>query len=286
MVVAATGFSEGLVGSAYDRDFGALLLLWSGRPVQHGGLFDGVVGTTGGEDLYRAAARRTSERLAAEAGIGPAARVLDVGCGSGETAAHLARHTGCQVTGIDLSARQVAHAAGRCRDLPVRFRQASVTALPFADDEFTHVVCMDALYHVQDKRRAHSEMRRVLRVGGTLAVTDFLRPTDIVPPEIQAGLYDRLMFNGGRSLVGYQTDLVAAGFDIRLARDISLDLRRSYLLLARIARRRLDAADTPALRRDLRSYAAACVAVQAAIARDEFGWGMFVAHRAPRREAS
>ncbi|MEU1513197.1 methyltransferase domain-containing protein [Streptomyces sp. NPDC005811] len=285
MALNATSFPETLIGSTYDRDFGGLLRLWSGSPVQHAGLFEGVVGPAANADSYRAAAQRTSERLTAAAKIEPTSRVLDVGCGSGDTAVHMARHTGCAVVGVDLSARQIKHAAARCADLPVEFRQASATRLPFTDGEFTHVISMDALYHVPNKPRAHAEMRRVLRVGGTLALTDFLRPTDNIPPEVQAGLYDRLMFNGGHSVLGYQTALVAAGFEIRLARDISLDLRRSYLLLARIARERLGAVDNPGLRRDLRSYAAACLDIQAAIGRRQFGWGMFVADRVPDREA-
>jgi sarcosine/dimethylglycine N-methyltransferase len=285
MTVTGTGFSEALIGSSYDRDFDGLLQLWSGNPVQHAGLFDGVVGASADAGHYRVAARRTSERLAAKAGIGPTSRVLDVGCGSGDTAVHLARDIGCAVVGVDLSARQIEYASTHHADLPLEFRRASATSLPFANGEFTHVISMDALYHVLDKPRAYAEMRRVLRATGTLALTDFLRPADYIPAGVQAGLYDRLMFNGGHSLLGYQASLIAAGFEIRLARDISLDLRRSYLMLASIARERLGATESAQLRRDLRAYAAACLEIQAAIGRKEFGWGMFVADRAPAGDA-
>ncbi|MET7746272.1 class I SAM-dependent methyltransferase [Streptomyces sp. NPDC005385] len=284
MALATTGFSEALIGSAYDQDFGGLLHLWSDSPVQHAGLFEGPVGTPADADDYRAAAQRTSERLAVEASIGDSSRVLDVGCGCGGTAAQLARDMGCEVVGIDIAADHVDYARTRYTGLPVEFRQASATALPFGDGEFSHVISMDALYHVLDKPRAHAEMRRVLRQGGTLAITDFLRPRDDISADVQTGLYDRLMFNGGHSVLGYQAALATAGFDIRLARDISLDLRRSYLLLARIARDRCAAVDSPRRRLALRSYARACLGIQAAIGRREFGWGMFVADRAPGGE--
>ncbi|WP_410676920.1 class I SAM-dependent methyltransferase [Amycolatopsis sp. cmx-4-68] len=280
-----TGFSEELIGSAYDRDFSALLQLWSGSPVQHAALFEGVVGPSADSDCYRTAARRTTERLAAEAGVGPNSRVLDVGCGSGETATYLARRLGCAVVGVDLSVRQIEHAAARGARLSVEFRQASATSLPFSNGEFTHVISMDTLYHVLDKPRAYAEMRRVLCDAGTLALTDFLRPANVVSPGVQAGIYNRLMFNGGDSVLDYQASLVNSGFEIRLARDISLDLRRSYLVLARIARERLELIDRLELRRSMRSYVKACMDIQAAIGRREFGWGMFVVERAHDLEA-
>ncbi len=51
----------------------------------------------------------------------------------------------------------------------VTWRQADIAALPFADAEFSAVVCQFGLMFVPDKQAAFREVRRVLRKGGVFA---------------------------------------------------------------------------------------------------------------------
>lgn len=273
----SSDFAEADIAARYDETFSALLELWHGRPVQHAGYF-----MAEDADDYRAAAARLSQLLVTDAAIHSAARVLDVGCGCGEFVIGLAEQLGCRAVGLDLSPTQVefarmqlaAHAA-----LPASFDLGSASELPYPDVSFTHVVSQDALYHVPDKPRSHAELFRVLTPGGMLAVTDFLEPRKEVSERARPHLYDRMMRGHGYSLVDYQVALCAAGFEILLARNLDHHIKRSYLLLARLARSRARETVDPARRRALHAYLASCLEVRAAVARGEFGWGMIVARR-------
>jgi ubiquinone/menaquinone biosynthesis C-methylase UbiE len=91
--------------------------------------------------------------------------VLDLGCGKGRFARRL-QAAGAQVVGLDLSAAMLAGAAGLDR---VR---ASARRLPFGDGVFDAVVAVEVFEHVDDVDAVIAEARRVLRVGGVLAVID------------------------------------------------------------------------------------------------------------------
>jgi ubiquinone/menaquinone biosynthesis C-methylase UbiE len=103
--------------------------------------------------------------------------VLDIGCGPGwfwgaASAAGLPERL--ELTLADASPGMVKEAVVRCAPLrhwQVVGREADATALPFADQSFDVVLAMHMLYHVADAAEAIAEMHRVLKPGGTLAVT-------------------------------------------------------------------------------------------------------------------
>lgn len=108
--------------------------------------------------------------LAEAAGIGPGARVLDVGCGTGVAALAAVGRAGSggQVTGIDINPAMLAVA--RRKSATVRWIEAPAEALPFADESFDAVLCQFALMFLADRTAALREMRRVLRPGGRIAL--------------------------------------------------------------------------------------------------------------------
>ncbi len=96
------------------------------------------------------------------------AKVLEIGCGDGtlwrKNSDRLGR--GWKVTLFDLSHGMLAAAAN---DLNAFRRvQGEAEALPFADERFDVVIANHMLYHVADRPRALSEIRRVLVPGGRL----------------------------------------------------------------------------------------------------------------------
>jgi 2-polyprenyl-6-hydroxyphenyl methylase/3-demethylubiquinone-9 3-methyltransferase len=92
---------------------------------------------------------------------------LDLGCAGGFMAEALAQR-GAQVTGIDPAADAVeaarVHAAQE--GLAIRYDVGVGEALPYADESFDIVVCVDVLEHVADLRAVCDQVARVLRPGG------------------------------------------------------------------------------------------------------------------------
>jgi SAM-dependent methyltransferase len=109
--------------------------------------------------------------------VGPTQHALDVGCGSGGPALHLARLTGCRVTGIDINAEGITTARQQAADAGlsarVSFEVADMdAALPFADGAFDAIVSTDAMCHMTERARVLAQWHRVLRPGGLALFTD------------------------------------------------------------------------------------------------------------------
>src|SRR5436190_17793338 len=92
------------------------------------------------------------------------AKVLDVGCNSGEFMQLLKEKKGCDVWGVDISEPMIGKALAK--DLNVVIGDAE--ALPFPDASFDAVTCMEVLSHLHDPVIALREMRRVLKPTGVL----------------------------------------------------------------------------------------------------------------------
>lgn len=95
-------------------------------------------------------------------------RVLDAGCGKGRYSALLQeRFPGARITGVDISANMLSHVPTGVR--PVR---GHLLHLPFADEAFDAVLCVEALEHAVNIGSAVRQMCRVLKPGGRLVVID------------------------------------------------------------------------------------------------------------------
>ena len=105
--------------------------------------------------------------------------VLEIGCGSGGYAVHLAKHLGCQVVGLDINAEGVrnAKALGEKDELGarVKFEQCDVSQrLPVEDNTFDAIYSNDVLCHVPRRTQVLGDLRRVLKPGGRLLFSDAL----------------------------------------------------------------------------------------------------------------
>jgi SAM-dependent methyltransferase len=100
------------------------------------------------------------------------ARVLDVACGTGGVALRAAR-AGAEVVGIDISADQLAKArqAADEQGLAIRFDEGDCQELPYGDAEFDAVASAFGAIFAPDHERTASELARVCRGEGRLALT-------------------------------------------------------------------------------------------------------------------
>ena len=105
------------------------------------------------------------------------AHVVEIASGSGGPALHLARKVGCRVTGLDANPGGVATAnreatrAGLSERL--RFMVADATRpLPFEDDTFDALLCLDSMNHFPNRSEALKEWCRILKPGGRAIFTD------------------------------------------------------------------------------------------------------------------
>ncbi len=103
-----------------------------------------------------------TERAAGLSGISGESRVLDVGCGRGETLRFLRERCGCEALGVEAD-------ASLCADGVIHARAEK---LPFEAASFDGVLLECTLSQIEDADAALAECARVLRPGGRLIVSD------------------------------------------------------------------------------------------------------------------
>ncbi len=106
-------FTEHDTETFYDAEDALYRSFWDSEGSLHWGWFD----DTTGDDFLKACAN-LNRIMAEKAGISSQSRVLDLGCGNGNTAAWLCESTGCRVTGVDLSGVRISNAIAADQDLP------------------------------------------------------------------------------------------------------------------------------------------------------------------------
>jgi SAM-dependent methyltransferase len=121
--------------------------------------------------------------------------LLDIGCGSGQTAIPAAR-AGLRVTGVDIAANLIEHARGRARheELDVEFDVGDAENLPYWDAEFDVVISLIGAMFGPRPEKVASELARVCKPGGWLhmanwtpegfAATMFRCVAQYVPPPV------------------------------------------------------------------------------------------------------
>ena len=234
-----------------------------------------------GDDDIRAAALRATVRLAELAHVTPGSRVLETACGVGGTARYLATARGAAVVATNISRSQLAIGEDWTRNAPgarsIAFEYADFHELPFAAASFDVYWCQDALLFSSDRPRALAEAARVVRPGGTIAISDLMVVGTPAPGA--AALLHEISAPGFWSIESYRDGLQAAGFEAIVTEDWTRHVLPSFecITAAIVAKRaRLAAIASEAdVAETLERYALWCKASRTG----NLGWAALVGTR-------
>lgn len=150
-------------------------------------------------------------------------RLLNVGCGSGGPTLHIVRETGCSAVGIDIDQQAIAEARAQSQTEGlqdrVTFEQMDASEpLPFSDESFDGLICIDAITHLPDRARVFDDWFRVLKPGGRLVFPESIAVTGALSDEemrIRSSLGPYLFVPEG-----FNEDLLAeTGFEVQAIED-------------------------------------------------------------------
>ena len=171
-----------------------------------------------------------ADRLGAQAGE----RLCDIGCGYGASAARIASRFDVHVTGVTLSAGQLAVAARRSGD--VSFRRQDWLANGFADESFARAYAIESSEHMVDKQRFFDEAWRTLKPGGRLVICAWLARERATAWEVDH-LLEPICREGRLPGMGTRADYEAmaekAGFRLARFEDVSRAVRRTWTICLR-----------------------------------------------------
>lgn len=159
-------------------------------------------------------------------------RVLDVGCGIGGPARHMAAFAETSVVGINCNDYQLKRAkiltekAG-LSDL-CSFVKGDFNNMPFEDNTFDAAYAMEATCHAEDLKKVFGEVHRVLKPGGVFAVYDWVMTDRYKPDDADhRRLKDDILEGSGVAdlvtITGFHVAIRAAGLEIVEARDRAVD---------------------------------------------------------------
>jgi SAM-dependent methyltransferase len=211
-----------------------------------------------------------AEAFVARLAIPAGSRVLDVACGTGNTAIPLAR-AGCAVTGVDIAANLLVQARERAaaEGLAIAFDEGDAEQLPYPDAAFDAVVTMFGAMFAPRPALVAAELARVLKPGGLLAMANWdpasftgqmfrtgarhvPPPPGIAPPVLwgdEATVRERL----APAFTRIQTELIPIDFDLPTNPAGAVAFFRRYFGPTQVAFSRLDEPGQAAFAADLES---------------------------------
>ncbi|MEU3994161.1 class I SAM-dependent methyltransferase [Streptomyces platensis] len=187
-----------------------------------------------------AAGDQLTDLLARKLELGPGRRVLDLGCGVGGPAIRLARTTGAEVVGITISHEQsrVGQALVEKEGMAdlVTVAHGDAMELSYPAGSFDAVMALEAIEHMPDRRTVLSNIARVLRPSGRVALTDFFERAPVPAHKKQAvdDYFTKFMMTWVGQIDAYPGIVRDAGLRLCSLSDISEQtIRRTFQQMPR-----------------------------------------------------
>jgi ubiquinone/menaquinone biosynthesis C-methylase UbiE len=165
---------------------------------------------------FQYATEALSDKLA-DVGVDASWRLLDVCCGWGVPTRFLADRFKRHITGVDITQRSIDLARQTTEGTEaaslITFQQGSALNLPSAPGEIDLVWSQDGFCHVPDRPRLLQECFRVLRSGGYLVFSDWMRGEYITAAEFER-FCTAWSFQELETPDSYRSHLTGAGFEV------------------------------------------------------------------------
>jgi arsenite methyltransferase len=155
--------------------------------------------------------------------------VVDLGSGAGNDAFIAARAVGAEgrVIGVDMTPEMIAKGNSNAAKLGaknVEFRLGEIEALPIADASVDVVISNCVLNLVPDKKRAFSEIRRILKPGGRFIVSDIVLDSELPEAVRRSAEMWAGCVSGALRKEEYLRIASASGFDVVVEKERRIEI--------------------------------------------------------------
>ncbi|KAJ5946306.1 hypothetical protein N7454_003145 [Penicillium verhagenii] len=170
--------------------------------------------------------------IAKNIGLSAGDKVLDLGCGRGRVAAHMAQYSGAHVTGLNIDPNQVGQAQifSEERGLHNNFvtQDFNSLPLPFANETFDAFYEIQALSLCKDLPLLFSEIFRVIKPGAKISILDWIslpayEPKDPEHAELMRRVKPLIGAVGTPTQESLEAALIQSGFEIVVSENASID---------------------------------------------------------------
>jgi len=170
-----------------------------------------------GDESKEKAQLQLIEHLAQLANIKPGSDILDIGCGFGASSLYLAEHYNARVTGITISSVQVEMAiqSAAAQQLDSKFLLMDAEEMNF-QKKFDVLWSVESISHYQDRRKFFASAAKLLKPGGSFAITDWFKKENLTREEtgkfiepIEKGMFVEL-----QAMDDYEQFLISNGLRI------------------------------------------------------------------------
>ncbi|KUI65564.1 Sterol 24-C-methyltransferase [Cytospora mali] len=172
------------------------------------------------------------ESIARDLGLKPGMRVLDLGCGRGRVAAHMAKYSGARVTGLNIDPNSIAQARAFNKDMGLDndfvVKDFNDLPLPFEDETFDGFYNIQAFSLAKDHPALFKEVHRILKPGARFSSLDWVKyPAYDENNQEHAELMRRVKpligAVGTPSPASFERALTDAGFKVTRSDNASVD---------------------------------------------------------------
>ena len=186
---------------------------------------------------------RANEVLAEFGAIKKGARIVDAGCGLGQSSEWLAKNLNAEVTGISIVPKQVHAINKRLHQKPVAnvdFKVADYLNMPFEDGTIDIVWAFESVCHAADKSMFYKEAYRVLKPGGKVVMAEYIRTSRPMKPaqeNLLQEIFKAWAIPDLDTIEEHQAHALHTGFTSFKHRDVTKNVIKSYQNLRETCRR-------------------------------------------------